>query len=98
MRHRRRMKSCRHRAGYVCDVGEHPCAYSLCDLANAFEIYDSRIGRCAADQQFWLVFFCNALQLVVINLFCLSRDTVIGYLVAEAREVHRMAVREVATM
>ena len=86
------------RSGDVRDVGKHSRADALGDLADAFEIDDARISRRAADEQLRFVLFGDSLQLVVVDLFGLARDAVVGNLVTDAGKVHRMAVRQMAAV
>ena len=65
--------------GNVGDVGEHARANTSGNLADAFEVDDPRISRRATDEQFWLVLFGNALQLVIVNRFGLARDAMSRY-------------------
>src|SRR6185437_8143107 len=68
------------------------------DLSDAFEIDCARVSRRAADKQFWPVFFRDALQFVVIDLFRLARNTVVSNFVTESGKIQRMTVRQMTTM
>src|SRR5687767_10557384 len=103
MRSRRHVISVRHWRGMqircnwpgdVGNVGEHSRADTLGNLANTSKVDDAGIGRGAADDQFWFVFFSNALELIVINLFGFARNAVVRNLVADSGKVHRVTMRE----
>src|SRR5215213_9072929 len=80
------------------NVSKHACADTASDLSDAFEVDDSRISRCTTNEKLWSMCFSDLLQLVVINLFRLSRHAVISDFVTEPGEVQRMAVREMAAV
>ena len=82
----------------VRNVGKHACADTASDLSDAFEVDDAWISRGAADEQLRPVLFGNPLQFVVIDLFSLFRNTVVGNFVTETGEVQRMTVSQMPTM
>src|SRR5687768_2846497 len=83
---------------YMRNIGKHSRSDSGGDFTDALEVDYARVGRGAADNKFGLMFFGDALQFVVINLFGLARDSVVRNFVTDTGEVHWMAVRQVTTV
>src|SRR5688500_18302419 len=98
VRHRRRMQTGGNRPRNVRDVGKHPRADTARNLTDAREVDRAWIRRSTADEQFRTMFFGKPLQLVVVDLFRLFRHAVIRNLVTNTGKVHRMTVREVASV
>src|ERR1051326_7225674 len=84
------MQSCDDRSGNVRDVGKHPRTNALRDFADAFKVDDAWIGRRAAHQQFWLVFFGKPLKFVIIDRLSFARHAIVKNFVAQAGKVKRM--------
>src|SRR5690349_23879090 len=85
-------------SGDVCDVGKHARADTARDLSDALEVDRTRIRRSAADEQLRPVLFSDLLQFVVVDLFRLFRNAVVGNFVTESREVKWMTLREVSAV
>src|SRR5687768_17360685 len=98
LRHGRRMQTGGNRPRNVRDVGKHPRADTARNLTDACEVDRAWIRRSTADKQFWTMFFGKPLQFVVVDLFRLFRHAVIRNLVTNTGKVHRMTVREVASV
>src|SRR5256885_8445181 len=92
------MKSGRDWSSDVRDIGKHARANTARDLADAFKVDYPRISRRATHEQFWSMRLGDFVQLVVVDLFGLTRDAVISDFVTETREVQRMPVREMAAV
>src|SRR5215208_4784061 len=80
------------------NISKHACTDTASDLSDTFEVDDPWIRRCATNEKLWSMCFSDLLQLVVINLFRLSRHAVVSNLVTEPGEVQRMSVREMAAV
>src|SRR5215213_2399241 len=92
------MKPCCNRSGDMRNVGKHACADTPSDLADAFEVDDPGISRGATHEKFWPVCFGDLLQLVIIDLFRLSRHAVVSHLVTEPGKIQRMTMCEMAAV
>ena len=88
----------RDQAGDVRHVGDHRRPDALRDLADPREIDDARIRARADHDHLRFVFLCEARQLVVIDALIVLADAVRNDRVELAREIQRMAVREVSAV
>ena len=98
VRHRARMLPGGHQAGDVRHVGHHRRADASGDFADAREIDDARVGAGAHHDHLRLVFVGEARQLVVVDALVVLADAVRDDRVELAREIQRMAVREMAAV
>src|SRR6185369_6141779 len=93
VRNRRRMQPGSDGTSDVRDIGKHPRTDTASDLSDAFEVDNTRISRCATNKQFRSMLFSDSLQLVVVDLLGLFRNTVVSDFVTEPGEIQRMTVR-----
>src|SRR6185369_9350500 len=82
----------------VCDISKHARTNTASDLPDTLEINCARIRRRTADEQLRPVFFGDSLQLVVIDLLRLARNTVVSNFVTQSRKIQRMSVRKVTAV
>ena len=78
------MKPCGDGSGDVRDVCKHLRADGFGNLTDALKVDNARVGAGSADDHLRAMFFGEALQFVVINLFPLLREAVVRDLVADA--------------
>src|SRR5262249_7891416 len=98
MRNWRRMQPGSNWTSNVCNISKHARTDTASDLSDAFEIDGARIRRGATDEQFRLMLFRDALQLVVIDLLPLFRNTVVSDFVTKPGKIQRMTVRQMTTV
>src|SRR5215217_8212594 len=82
----------------VRDISKHPRADTASDLSDTLKVDNARIRRRATDKQFRPVLFGYPLQIVIVDLFCLARNTVISNFVTQTRKVQRMTVRQMTAV
>src|SRR4029077_11675678 len=66
------------------------------NLPHLLEINDPRISRGASSDHLWLMFFCLARQLVVIDALALAIDSIVDHRVKSAGKIRFVTVREMA--
>src|SRR5919199_4500505 len=86
-----------HEPRYVGHVCEEEGADLVCDLAEAVEVDDTRIGARAGEDHPWSLLKRDLAHLIVIYIAVVA-DPVVDYLVGAAREVELHAVGEVASV
>ena len=91
-------QSCGDQAGRVGHVHEQQRADFVRDFAHAFVVPFARIGRSAADDQFWLAFQRLALHGVVVDHARRLVELVAHGVEVFARHVDRRTVRKVAAV
>src|SRR4029079_13170319 len=72
-----RMKVCYDQSGDMSYVRHDLSPYAPRDLADPFEVNNSRICRCTADKQLRSMLFCQFLQFIVIDLLRFTAHTIV---------------------
>ena len=80
------------------NISHDLCANALSYLADPFEIDDAGVCRCAADQELWPVFFREPLQFVIVDLFSIAINTVVGDFLIDPRKIKRMSMRQMTAV
>src|SRR5262245_2229175 len=96
MRDGRRMKSGSNQTGNMGNVGSHQCFDGAADCSYTLEVYDARVGACAADDHLRLMFVRQFFERVIIYRLSLFIDSIGCDVEVLAGEVERVTMREVS--
>src|SRR6478672_13658979 len=92
------MRATSHESCEVRHIDEVERTHFVRDQAHARKVDYAGIGAASADDHLGALFFCKALEFVVVDGLGFLRDAVRNDLVSLAGKIQMMAVREMATM
>ena len=87
-----------HETGNVSHVNKEISVCLVCDLTQAGEVNDPRVGRCTGKDHAGLAFHGKAFDLIVVDRFRFCGDTVGNDIEELAGEVHGMTVGQVSAV